>query len=239
MNKEFFGEQLGRLERLFNKGKELDRLTQDEYFIALRNFREVDFIKAIDDVVQTHRPYMDHVFPSIATILGALNDIIREQPRASPEDLVDINFCDQCRNRGMYLEDNETKFCDCLAGRKAEVIFRFWPNRKRIAAEQALIKTDNPPHHGLRERNPLGFWEDTQVEHDKWMAKKRVELEQMKKREEEREARLAAAKRVTAPETISRIVQETVRQIDETRPLREAIQEEVLEHEPGEDEIPF
>jgi hypothetical protein len=31
-----------------------------------------------------------------------------------------------------------------------------------------------------------GFWEDTQQEHDRWMAAKRIEIEEIKKRQAER-----------------------------------------------------
>jgi len=230
MNKDFYSEQISRLEKIFGRCP-----APDEYFNTLRNFRPEDFIKAIDNVIQTHRPYTGHVFPSPSAILDALNDVMKNQTWATPEDLAGAEFCGRCENRGMYLEEGRAKFCDCIKGRRAWAVFRYWPNRKKIAEEQAKIKSGAPPHHGLKERNPLGFWEDTQEEHDRWMARRRAELLESHARADIRDRKLAEAKKTVPRESLRRLVEEKISQVQANRPQDE--------RQPGEDEeeeeVPF
>ena len=235
MNKDFYSEQLSRLEKVFGRCP-----APDEYFNTLHNFRPEDFIKAIDNVIQTHRPYTSHVFPSPSAILDALNDVVKNQTWPTPEDFVSAEFCERCENRGMYLDKGQAKFCDCIKGRRARAVFRYWPNRKKIVEEQAKIKSGAPPHRGLKERNPLGFWELTEAEHLKWMAAKREELTKLNKRTNEREARMAAGRKIIESESVKGIAREIIQQVEETRPLRGAIKQEIIERKPGEDdEVPF
>lgn len=231
MNKDLYSEQISRLEKIFGKCP-----APDEYFNTFHNFRPEDFIKAIDVVLETHRPYTGHIFPSPSAVLDALNDVMRERAWSTPEDRVDADFCEKCRNGGKYLEGNLAKFCDCIRGRHAQIVFRFWPNKKRIVEEQAKIKSAAPPIHGLKERNPLGFWEDTQEEHDRWMAAKRIEVAEINARAEARERRLAAEKKTVPRDSLKRLVEERLSQIQTLRPGP-------AERQPGEDEeeeiVPF
>jgi hypothetical protein len=233
MNKDFYSEQIARLEKIFGRCP-----APDEYFNTFHNFRPEDFIKAIDTVLETHRPYTGRIFPSPSTILDALNDMMQGRPWGTPEDQVDAEYCDKCRNSGMYLEGNTAKFCDCINGKKAQIVFQFWPDHKKIAEEQGRVRNAAPPHHGLKERNPLGFWEDTKEEHDRWMAAKRAEIEEMKERSAQREARLLASKKIIVSESLAEVVKEIIHQVDETRPLREIIKEEVLDRKEKEED-PF
>ena len=93
ISKEFFREQMSRLERQFNSGKQLDQLVQDEYFMVLKLFRNEDNIRAIDNVIQTHKPYPSHVFPSVSTLLDAFNDVMRTA-WPIPGSHIDPDFCE-------------------------------------------------------------------------------------------------------------------------------------------------
>jgi hypothetical protein len=175
MNESFFKEQISRLELQFYGGKPLDPRVKEEYFMVLKLFKDQDLIRAIDSVIQTHRPHAGHIFPSVATILDALNDVLKETPpqgEAGP----DPDFCERCHNRGIYLVENSALFCDCMKGRKKKNTFRFWPDKKRIERENEKIEGVAPAHRGLKEWNPAGFYEDTQEEHDRWMTAERAKI---------------------------------------------------------------
>jgi len=215
MNKEFFREQMSRLEGQFNSGKQLDELVQKEYFMVLKLFRNEDTIGAIDNVIQTHKPYPSHVFPSVSTLLDALNDVMRNA-WPIPGSHVDPDFCEKCDNIGIYLVKGKDKFCDCIRGRKKEIDFWFWPNKKRIEEEKEKIKNAAPPHRGLKERGPAGFWELTAGEHGKWMTVKRAEIAEMDAR---RIKDNASRKKGTFPEgSIKRLVDEQVSQVRSNMP---------------------
>ena len=171
ISKEYFREQVSRLERQFNAGKQLDPLVQKEYFMMMNLFKKGDLIEAVDEVIQTHRPYPGHLFPSISVILDALDTVMKSKAPAD-DDQPGLGFCQQCHNTGIYLVKNDGYFCDCIKGRQKEITFLFWPNKKRIAAEKEKIKAAAPPHQGHKERSPAGFWTDTQEEHDRWMTAK-------------------------------------------------------------------
>jgi len=209
ISKEFFREQMSRLERQFNSGKQLDQLVQDEYFMVLKLFRNEDTIRAIDNVIQTHKPYPSHVFPSVSTLLDAFNDVMRNA-WPIPGSHVDPDFCEKCDNGGIYLVKGKGKFCDCIRGRKKEIDFWFWPNKKRIEEEKEKIKNAAPPHRGLKEHNPVGLWELTGEEHEKWMTEKRTEIAEVDARIKNRPSR----KKGTFPEdSIKRLVDEQVSQV--------------------------
>jgi hypothetical protein len=173
--REFFREQLSRLERQFNSGKKLELLVQEEYFMTMKLFKEEEITKAVDSVIQTHRPYTGHVFPSLATILDALNDVMRNTWSA-PGPRVESDFCEQCRNNGLYMAGDQGRFCDCEKGKRKEIDFRFHPDKKKAEKEKEEIEGAALPHRGLKEWNPVGFYEDTQEEHDKWMAAERAKI---------------------------------------------------------------
>lgn len=178
ITREFFREQLSRLERQFNSGKRLDPLVQEEYFMTMNLFTEPDLVRSIDNVIQTHRPYPGHVFPSISAILDALNDIM-SNPWPKPEGSGESKFCEQCRNTGLYMKGDRARFCDCMKGRRKEIDFKYPRDKKKAEEEKGRIKNAEPPHRGLKEFNPAGFWEDTQEEHDKWMAIKKAEIDEI------------------------------------------------------------
>jgi hypothetical protein len=173
--REFFREQMSRLERQFNAGRKLDPLVQEEYFMTMNLFAEEDLVKAVDGVIQTHRPYPGHIFPSISVIIDALNDIM-SNPRPKPETPDEHDFCERCRNGGFYMAGDRARFCDCMKGRRKEIDFRFHPDKKRAEEEKGKIKNAAPSHRGLKEWNPAGFYEDTQEEHDKWMTAEKAKI---------------------------------------------------------------
>jgi hypothetical protein len=178
ITREFFREQTSRLERQFNSGKKLDPLVQEEYFMTMTLFTELDLVRAIDSVIQTHRPYPGHIFPSISVIIDALNDIM-SNPRPYPETQPEPDFCEQCRNNGLYLAGDKGRFCDCMRGRRKEIDFRFHPDKKRAEEEKGKIKGVAPPHRGIKEFNPVGFFEEVQEQYDAWMKTKRAEIDEI------------------------------------------------------------
>jgi hypothetical protein len=176
--REFFREQMSRLEGQFNSGRKLDPLVQEEYFMTMKLFKEEEIARAVDSVIQTHRPYTGHVFPSLATILDALNDVMRNTWSA-PGPKVEPDFCEQCRNNGLYMAGDQGRFCDCEKGKRKEIDFSFHPDKKRAEKEKEEIEGAALPHRGLKEWNPVGFYEDTQEEHDKFMKAERAKIAEM------------------------------------------------------------
>jgi hypothetical protein len=233
VNKEFFREQMSRLEGQFNSGKQLNELVQKEYFMVLKLFRNEDTIRAIDNVIQTHKPYPSHVFPSVSTLLDALNDVMRNAWPV-PGSRVDPDFCEKCDNVGIYLVKGKGKFCDCIRGRKKEIDFGFWPNKKRIEEEKEKIKNAVSPHRDLKERNPVGLWELTKDEHEKWMTAKRAEIAEMDARTKDSPSR---KKGVVPVESIKRLVEEKLRQVRSNMSVLGQKSDAGLEEEPFERRI--
>lgn len=105
--------------------------------------------------------------------------------------------------------------------------------RTEVEEEAKKLPPPEPPYRGLQEKNSLGFWEETQAEHDRWMTAKRIEIEDIKRRREEFEEKRRMEKKVIAPESLRRVIDETLAQVSERMPTN---------REPGEDEedsVPF
>lgn len=128
-------------------------------------------------------------FPLIAEIRTSMDEVLRQRSEADERDLDSRQFCQRCGNSGLYLTDDRTAApCSCRAGRMkyARLMLGLLASRTEVE-EYAKTKLPpaEPPVYGLQERNPLGFWEDTQEEHDAWCEKKRHEIEDIKRRRAE------------------------------------------------------
>lgn len=238
MNDQEFHKAMDRLGKYLGTPLETDQ--EYEYFRRLSHLSASIFEQVIDFLIDT---VTRRSFPLFADFKDAIDGLQAQSARSQPGEREELEFCQRCRNAGMYLsEDGQARFCDCIKGRKKEIIFRLWPAKKRIAEEQARVYNSAGPYRGLKEYNPLGFWEDTQFEHDRLVAAKRLEIEKIKRRAAEREAKAQASKRIVGTAPLRQVVVETLAQIAETEPLRQALEEKAQEarREPGEDdEIPF
>lgn len=190
MNKETFAKQIGRLEKLFNKGQELDPAVQTEYYNVLKMFYPADLSRAIDIVIQNHRPYPNHVFPSLSLILEHLEDIIREKKEKGRDEMASVeasDYCAQCNNVGYYLNDEGlAAICSCSHGALKQARIKLGNLAKEVEVQTLAKKLGDksPPVRGNKEWNSLGFWEDTKEEHDKWMAKERKILDDLESKED-------------------------------------------------------
>jgi len=217
-----FNAGLGRLERIFNRGISLEKAVRTEYFTALCYEKPRIFDDAIQAVIETFKPYPSEPFPSVATIkiatLGVFDEDEDETGRETgiPQSKEILDYCDQCRNQGLYLGPEGTAhFCDCEKGRLRQAAWgvRSGDSKRQEKIQRALdrLPPSSGPVHGLCERNPAGFWELTKEEHEKWMTAKRAEIAEMDAR---RIKDNASRKRGTFPEgSIKRLVEEQVRQV--------------------------
>jgi len=161
------------------------------YYKQLGHYSESQLRGACEKLLDTHR-YMR--FPTIAEIIQNIE----------PENL-----------------DKVARPCSCIHGRRKESAFRLAKqgkviNEKNIQKIQRRLPPPTPPIRGLREQDAGGIWQDTEQEHERWMARKRAELKEI-------EERLAKS-------------DQTIREVEEKR------QERMAEQEPedwGDDEIPF
>jgi hypothetical protein len=249
MKEEIFAEQMIRLEVMFNNNVELAPSRRDEYFRALMYVEAQVFHEAVDYVLETFKPFGVEPFPSISVLEAAVIEVHLEAgeetrreawgyPPAYPSR---SDYCQRCDNIGLYLrEDGQARFCQCEKGRMKRASWHIESGvRKREDKIQKVLEKLPPsrgPVRGLHERNPLGFWEDTKEEYDRWMADKRKEIEESKRRREEFEEKRKQEKKVLPSRGLQELVKETLRQVDETRPLREVIKERIIERQPGEDE---
>jgi hypothetical protein len=148
-----------------------------------------------------------------------------------PGSHVDPDFCEKCDNGGIYLVKGKGKFCDCIRGRKKEIDFWFWPNKKRIEEEKEKIKNAAPPHRGLKEHNPVGLWELTGEEHEKWMTAKRLEIAETDARIKNAPSRKRG---IVPPESIKRLIEEKIRQVGSKMSALDQKSEQDLEDGPFE-----
>jgi len=219
-----FNAGLGRLERIFNRGISLEKAVRTEYFTALCYEKPRIFDDAIQAVIETFKPYPSEPFPSVATIkiatLGVVDEDEDETGRETgiPQSKEILDYCDQCRNQGLYLGPEGTAhFCDCEKGRLRQAAWgvRSGDSKRQEKIQRALdrLPPSSGPVHGLRERNPAGFWELTKEEHEKWMTAKRAEIAEMDARRIKDNA--SRTKPVVPAESIKRLVEEQVRQVRE------------------------
>jgi hypothetical protein len=127
-------------------------------------------------------------FPVVGEICTAIDEVLKRST-ADERDLEAREFCQRCENRGFYSgKQNGTFLCTCRAGRLKQARLKLGLSARRTEVEEYArteLPPAEPPVRGLQERNPLGFWEDTQEEHDRWMARKRAEIEEIERRRAE------------------------------------------------------
>jgi len=132
-------------------------------------------------------------FPLVAEINTAIDEVQRARSQADEADMGAREFCQRCSNLGLYQTERGTAAaCGCQAGRLKQARLILGLSARRIEIEEytkTKLPPPSPPVRGLKERNPLGFWEDTQEEHDRWMAAKRAEIEEIKRQQAERPLR--------------------------------------------------
>jgi len=200
------------------------------YYKQLGHYSESQLRGACEKLLDTHR-YMR--FPTIAEIIQNIEPEKLDEP--GPDDWHLAEFCQRCRNTGLYLEGEVARACSCIHGRRKEAAFRLARqgkviNEKNIQRLQRRLPPPTPPIRGLREQGVGGIWHDTEQEHERWMARKRAELKEIKER-------LAKSDKPALPDELQRqILKQTIREVEEKR------QERMAEQEPedlGDDEIPF
>ena len=247
MKAEVFAEQMIRLEVMFNGGVELVPNRRDEYFRALMYVETEVFSDAVDYVLETFKPYGSEPFPSPSVLESAVIEVrsetgeeaSREARDYSPTYLSKLDYCQRCDNLGLYLaEDGQARFCRCEKGRIKRVSWHIEPGvrkrEERIQKALEKLPSSQGPVHGLHEWNLLGFWEDIQEEYDRWMAAKKEEIEEIKKRQGAQPEK----KPTPSDELRFKSIQDTVAKIK----FRERFPAPA-EREPGEDEendeVPF
>jgi len=229
-----------RLEQMFNRGAEIGHNIRMEYFEALKYVNTRVFQEAVAFVIGSFKPYPSEAFPSLAVLESAVievrseagDEVSREARGYPPAYLSKLDYCQRCDNRGLYLtEDGQARFCRCEKGRIKRASWDVpYGIRKREERIQEILEKVPPSHgpvHSLHEWNPLGFWEDTQEEHDRWMAAKRTEIEEIKEREAARPEKIPSP----SDELRFKDIKDTIARIK----FRERMVEPV-EREPGEDE---
>ena len=190
MTKRIFDAGMGRLEQMFNQGVQIKENVRTEYFTAFCYEKPRVFDDAVQFVIESFKPFPSEPFPSVATLKIASLRVVEEDEEESkteefkPDNVLNKSFCEKCRNSGLYLDYiNTAHFCDCEKGRFRQAAWGAGTgDRKRQEKiQKALEKLPpaEPPHHGLKEWNPAGFWEDTQEQHDAWMKAKRAEIDEI------------------------------------------------------------
>lgn len=228
MTLRIFNAGLGRLERIFNRGTSLEKAVRTEYFTALCYEKPRIFDDAIQVVIETFKPYPSEPFPSVATIkiatLGVVDETEDETGREAgipqSKETRELDYCDQCRNSGLFLNlEGTARFCDCEKGRLRQAAWgvRSGDHKRQEKIQRTLdrLPPSAGPVHGLREQNPAGFWELTKEEHEKWMTAKRAEIAEMDARIKDSVSRAVEERRVVPPGSIKRLVEEQVCQVRE------------------------
>jgi hypothetical protein len=180
-----FRESFGRLESAFGEqGAERRQF----YFHQFESSPYWIFKRAITRMIET-RSEDTYGFPLVSEIHMAVERVERERSTADGADWEAREYCQQCANHGFFLTERGTAaFCACRAGRLKQARMRLGLSARRSEVDE-YVKTKlplpEPPVRGLQEKNPLGFWEDTQAEHDRHMTAKRAEIEEIKRRQAE------------------------------------------------------
>jgi len=222
-----FRESFGRLESAFGEqGAERRQF----YFRQLEHVSTWAFSRAVRRIIEIRDDR--YGFPLVAEIHTALDEVEREKPSAGAFDFEAREYCQRCENRGWYMNARGgVSPCSCRAGRLKQARMRLGTSARRTEVEEEVKKLPppEPPVRGLQEKNPLGFWEDTQEKHDRHMTAKRAEIEEIKRRQAEEPPRL------TMPDELrKRLLKDTVAGV------RGRMAVPVM-REPGEDEeeVPF
>jgi hypothetical protein len=186
---------MNRLEKVFNGGIEIGDELRLEYYNSLQYVDPTVFRDAVQFVVETFKPFPSEIFPAISTIEAAILETREtasveagwETRRQPPPDPRASDYCQRCGNVGFYLAgDGQARFCRCEKGRIKRISWYIEPGvRKREEKIQKALEKIPPsqgPVRGLHKWNPTGFWEDTQEEHDRWMAAKRDQIAELERR---------------------------------------------------------
>jgi hypothetical protein len=237
MTKTEFDGGISRLERMFNRNERLREGIRNDYFRSLFRVDSVVFGDAVEDVMETFKPFPAESFPCLATIKSAISRMTEgpEGGADQPHDTKELDYCQQCGNSGFYLEqDDQAHFCVCDKGKYRRAAWSVsGDNKREERVERALSMLPSsmggPPVCGIQERNPAGFWELTEVEHGLWMANKRAELDKMLVRVEARLRKEGEGKRIVPPDSIKRLIEEKLSQV----------QASMFEKTGDEDEVPF
>jgi len=119
-----FGQTFRRLERLYVRdGVELEPMLRQEYFAAVKFFPAWMLERAVDLIRDTHRL---KTVPTPAEIRDAMEEVNRQTPRATAEDLA--TRCPKCEGDGWTIDETGelgkrktagvARYCDCTAGRR-------------------------------------------------------------------------------------------------------------------------
>jgi len=197
----------------------LSREQIDIYFDRFQNVPKSLLKKAIDILVDNSERRQ---FPLVSDFWTAIEGAQGKAPQGN-QPVEDHDFCQKCNNSGLFLEDNTAHFCVCRKGRYRQAAWGIptdiKPAKKEDLIEKAMRKLPHAelPVRGLKEKNELGFWEDTQEQHDLWMAKKRKELAELTIRTDAFEEKRRLGKKTVSPEGLKRIVEETMNQVKESQ----------------------
>lgn len=237
MREGVFDYQMRRLEEVFKAGVELP--ARGEYWQALHYVEDDVFEKAVDYVMTSFKPFPSEPFPSIATLESAVIDMKEEdmgelyEPEKNTEmpDYTALDFCQRCNNAGIYIwADGLSHFCQCEKGRLKQAAWNVepahsnWEKKKRdekIQQNLARLPPSAGPVRGIKEWNPLGFWEDTKEEHDRWCVAKRKQIEDIKRRQEEFAEKRRQEKKTWPQDSLKRVLNETLAQVSEKMPAAE------------------
>jgi len=188
MTKDQFGKEFSRLEAVFNFGSEIEPRARAEYFDSFRHVDLSLFRRAVNAIIDGFRPGGAEKFPSIASIYNAIIDVSPENKEEAKETQAEIRQkCQRCLNLGLYLDVNgDAHFCDCDHGIAKRASWRVPTGDKRRQEQIEKIVKKMPKSkgnlQGILERNPSGFWELTEAEHELWMIEKRKQIERIKER---------------------------------------------------------
>jgi hypothetical protein len=215
---------------MFNGGERLREEIRNDYYRSLFRVDLVVFGDAVEDVMETFRPFPTESFPCLATIRAAISRMTDGPGGGTdqPHDTKELDYCQQCGNSGFYLgQDDQAHFCVCDKGKYRQAAWSvFGDNKREERIERALSglpsSLGGPPVRGLQERNPAGFWELTAEEHDLWMENKQADIAQMKTRLEARAAEKESGKRVVPLDSLKRMVNERLSQVKASMPVEDA-----------------
>jgi len=236
-----------RLEQMFNRGVEIGHNIRMEYFEALKYVDTRVFQEAVVFVIGSFKPYPSETFPSLAVLESAIIDMreesaeaaAREARRTAP-DTFRNDFCQRCSNLGLYLgDDGQAHFCVCEEGRVKRASWDIPSGvRKRDEKVQKALEKLPPSHgsvRGLHEWNPLGFWELNVMEHERWMAAKRTEVEEIKCREAARPEKIPSP----SDELRFKDIKDTIARIKFRERMVEPAEKEPVEDEEDDEEVGF
>ena len=182
MTRTEFTKSFSRLESAFGIQ---DAQKRQFYFRQFEYTQAWAFDRAIRRIVDIRDD--GYGFPLVAEINTALDEVMKQRSAADEGDLEHREYCQKCQNLGFFLNDKkEAAFCVCQAGRLKQARMKLGLSARRTEVEE-YARTKLPPSlgpvRGLHEWNPLGFWELNVMEHERWMAAKRTEVEEIKCRE--------------------------------------------------------